>query len=493
MNGTRLTTGKLALKALEIPQRLAVVLLLALGVALFLATYRAINSVVVEQSRVQQQAITPVHDLVHDELLRPLYIAETFAGSISFLVQMDSDVLDENALLERLGKMERDLDLTFFVASERTRRQYLSDGTTLDLEEGEVAWYFEAKAQGTDFMADLGQVGDVHLYFDVAVYGDDREFLGYVGVGKRIQRFLDSFNRYKSEFGYDFVFVNATDEIMLTSLPDFLVTGAYIPTLDTLGGFSETRTVGETVDGDIIEVSGEDLLITEFRIEELGWRLLLLVPLEARQAQITSTFVSNAVSTLIILLLLAAVVFGLMMFYRRSLERTVEIDELTGLPNRALVQRRFRKFQRAGEALCVVIIDLDHFKSINDSYGHDAGDRALRAVATSLKQELREEDIVSRWGGEEFVMLLPAASIELGRAVAERARGNLEALKIDANGATVSVTASFGVAFGSAKADSLAQLLVHADKMLYEAKAKGRNQVQLYVVSDHEQSQDRTA
>ncbi|MEO1545014.1 MAG: GGDEF domain-containing protein, partial [Pseudomonadota bacterium] len=145
MNGTRLTTGKLALKALEIPQRLAVVLLLALGVALFLATYRAINSVVVEQSRVQQQAITPVHDLVHDELLRPLYIAETFAGSISFLVQMDSDVLDENALLERLGKMERDLDLTFFVASERTRRQYLSDGTTLDLEEGEVAWYFEAK------------------------------------------------------------------------------------------------------------------------------------------------------------------------------------------------------------------------------------------------------------------------------------------------------------------------------------------------------------
>ncbi|MEM6819929.1 MAG: sensor domain-containing diguanylate cyclase [Pseudomonadota bacterium] len=481
------------MKALEIPQRLAVVLLLALGVAIFFATYRAIDSVVVEQSRVQQQAITPVHDLVHDELLRPLYIAETFASAISFSVAMDSDALDEDALLERLRKMERDLNLTFFVASERTRRQYMSDGTTLDLEEGKVAWYFEAKARGTDFMADLGQVGDVHLYFDVAVYGDEREFLGYVGVGKRIQRFLDSFNRYKSEFGYDFLFVNAADEIMLTSLPDYLVTDAYIPTLDTLGGFPETSSVGGTVDGEIIEVSGDKLLITEFRIDELGWRLLLLVPLEARQAQITNTFVSNAVSTLIILLLLAAVVFGLMMLYRRSLERTVEIDELTGLPNRTLVQRRFRKFQRTGEALCVVIIDLDHFKNINDSHGHDAGDRALRAVANSLKQELREEDIVSRWGGEEFVMLLPAASIELGRAVAERARENLEALKIDADGVPVSVTASFGVAFGSAQSDSLAQLLAQADKMLYEAKAKGRNQVQLYVVGDQERDQDRTA
>ena len=149
-------------------------LLLALGTAFFYATYKAIDNIVAEQSRVQQQAISPVFTLVHDELLHPLYIAETFASSIDFTVAVDSDNLDEAALLRRLQKMEQELGLKFFVASEATRKQYFSNGTTLDLVEGEVAWYFEAKAEDKDVIADLGQVGDVHLFYDVRMQGPER-------------------------------------------------------------------------------------------------------------------------------------------------------------------------------------------------------------------------------------------------------------------------------------------------------------------------------
>ncbi|MEL6871050.1 MAG: sensor domain-containing diguanylate cyclase [Pseudomonadota bacterium] len=460
-------------------RRFAIVLLLSLGLAFIYATYTAMDNVAAEQSRVQQQAISPIYKLVRDELLRPLYIAETFASSVEFTTSMQSGELDETALLRRLQKMEEDLGLIFFVASEQTRKQYFSNGNTLNLVEGEVAWYFEAKASGKDFMADLGQVGDVHLFFDVKMYGDDREFLGYIGVGKRNERFLSTFNQYKGRFGYDLLFVNEANEIILSSIPKFVVTDAYIPTLDLVDGFPAGASTERSYDSEIVTIEQEDYLVSEFRIDELGWRLLLLVPLEARQAQITRAFIANALAAAFIVLLLAGIFLILTLLYKRSLEKKVEIDLLTGLPNRTYVQRHFNQLKLADEQLCAVMIDLDHFKAINDTYGHEAGDRVLKAAAETFRQQLRDKDIASRWGGEEFVMLIPATSIELGQMIAERSRQSIERLAIQTNESVVTITASFGVAFGSAREDSLEALIGRADDALYVAKQNGRNQVRL--------------
>lgn len=461
-------------------RRFAVVLICSLAFAFVYATYSAIHNIVAEQSRVQQQAVSPVYKLVRDELLRPLYIAETFASSIHFTTTMNSSEVDEAALVSRLQKMERDLGLIFFVASEQTRKQYFSSGRKLDLIEGEVAWYFEAKARDQDFMADLGQVGDVRLFFDVKIYGPEREFLGYVGVGKRIQEFVDTFERYKARFGYDFLFVNDADEIILSSIPNLVVTDAYIPTLDTLEGFPQSDASEISYDSEIIRVEDEKYLISEFRIEELGWRLLLLVPLEARQAQITRSFFRNALAALFIVSLLSGTFLFLMLVYKRSLEKKVEIDVLTGLPNRNFVQRGFNQLRQSGDQLCVVIIDLDRFKEINDTYGHDAGDRVLKAAANLFRDELDHDDIASRWGGEEFVMLVKATSIDSGKAIAERSRQKLEAMTIETQDSRVSITASFGVSFGSAKEETLESLVARADEALYIAKQQGRNQVRLH-------------
>ncbi len=463
-----------------INRRTAIVLILALGGAFFYATYNAIDNIVAEQSQVQQQTVSPVFELVRDELLRPFYISETFASSIDFTATLESPEFDEEILLARLAAMEQDLGLKFFIASEKTRKQYFSDGSTLDLIEGQVAWYFEAQQTENDFMADLGQVGDVHLFFDVKVYGNDGEFLGYVGVGKHIQRFINTFERYKAQYGYDFLFVNDRDEIILSSIPELVVRDAYIPTLESVEWFKGGSPVAASHDSEIIQVKEEDFLISEFGIEQLGWRLLLLVPLEARQAETTRSFIINAVTAVISMLLLAIVISYVMLLYKRSLEKKTEVDMLTGLPNRLFVQRFYDQLRRDGDTLCAVIIDLDHFKSINDTYGHDAGDRVLKAAANVFKGGLRDEDTVGRWGGEEFVMLLPATSIDRGMAIAERARQSLEDLTIELREANVSITASFGVASSPAKDKSLDDLLAEADRMLYKAKESGRNQVRVY-------------
>ena len=106
------------------------------------------------------------------------------------------------------------------------------------------------------------------------------------------------------------------------------------------------------------------------------------------------------------------------------------------------------------------------------------GDQVLKTAAESFQQGLREMDLVGRWGGEEFVMLIPAVSLDLGRTVAERARITLEALTVDATPEPLRITASFGIAFDASGTESFEDLISEADAALYEAKRRGRNRVE---------------
>jgi len=157
-------------------------------------------------------------------------------------------------------------------------------------------------------------------------------------------------------------------------------------------------------------------------------------------------------------------------------------DPLTGLSNRRLfdltAEREVARARRQRESICVLMLDVDHFKRVNDQHGHDAGDRVLRALAGTAQQMLRETDLLARFGGEEFVALLPNTALESARTVAERLRVKLGELRIP-NGqqAPIQITVSIGVAqLGHFDLDDA---LKDADRALYLAKNSGRNQVQL--------------
>lgn len=154
-------------------------------------------------------------------------------------------------------------------------------------------------------------------------------------------------------------------------------------------------------------------------------------------------------------------------------------DELTGLPNRrqmlALMDQELLRSLRHGYEFCVAIADLDHFKRVNDAHGHAAGDIALRAFAQASQGALRATDVIARWGGEEFLVLLPATAMPLALAGMERLRERVAALHIDVgDGAEVTITVSIGLT-GHRHGDTLAQTLERADRLLYQAKAEGRN------------------
>jgi diguanylate cyclase (GGDEF)-like protein len=149
-------------------------------------------------------------------------------------------------------------------------------------------------------------------------------------------------------------------------------------------------------------------------------------------------------------------------------------DGLTGLPNRRSVEAAAEDLINTGRGFAVAIGDLDHFKDLNDTYGHEAGDRALRLFARTLRINLRPDDIASRYGGEEFVLLLPNTSVEEARSALDRLRVTL-AGDIAASG-TVPFTASWGVTT-SDTADTFTEMIQAADEALYAAKRAGRNRV----------------
>jgi diguanylate cyclase (GGDEF)-like protein len=171
--------------------------------------------------------------------------------------------------------------------------------------------------------------------------------------------------------------------------------------------------------------------------------------------------------------------------YLRRIEKMAIRDALTGQYNRryffAIGSRVLKQSTRSGRPASMAILDLDHFKSVNDRFGHDAGDVVLRETAHCVMREVRETDLVARLGGEEFVILLPEANQETGRLVAERIRQAIAALSIPVEGplCTIQVTASLGLAEAQPGLDSLKTLLKRADQALYRAKQTGRNRVAL--------------
>ena len=169
------------------------------------------------------------------------------------------------------------------------------------------------------------------------------------------------------------------------------------------------------------------------------------------------------------------------------LEAIAAIDELTGIPNRrhfrAEAQRELSRLAQDGAEATVIMIDLDHFKKINDEYGHEAGDVVLRAITSPLRQSIRPRDLMGRMGGEEFVVLLSGLEINGAARVAERIRAAIEAMTIDYRGQNIRLTASFGVARwdGQGELDDLIRL---ADEALYLAKANGRNRAEIFEPSE---------
>ncbi|MBN1255802.1 MAG: GGDEF domain-containing protein [Deltaproteobacteria bacterium] len=165
----------------------------------------------------------------------------------------------------------------------------------------------------------------------------------------------------------------------------------------------------------------------------------------------------------------------------KKVQRLAITDPLTGLYNQrhfsTVAEEELRRACRYGRSLSAIMLDIDHFKRVNDTYGHTVGDHLLQEVAQSFRQELRRVDVVGRYGGDEFVVLLPENDLAAARQVAERLQKSIARRQIATPKGSAKITASLGVAALDCEETTVEQLLSRTDQALYAAKKAGRNRV----------------
>lgn len=454
-------------------------LVLAFSVAL--SAVMSLSKSVENQSLLEQQGLTPVLDLVTEEILKPLFIAETVSRASPLAWRMSEQVIDENKIINKLAKVSEEFDMNFFVASEKSLTQYNSDGTKLPLDVDKVEWYFRAKKVDQDIVGTLGNRENIHIYFDFKIHSESGEFLGFIGVSKKLETFITAFAEYKKEFGYDFVFVDQDDNVVLSSDPSIVADGKRIMRLQQLPWFKALSPEQQTGGSDhnyVVKVEGEDFLIAEADLTALNWKLFLVNSLQVRQSETAEIFVMQSVSILFLLLLILLFGQTVLTFALTEFASKHQLDPLTQLPNRAHLLSRFSKISKDRHSLSAIIIDIDNFKIINDTYGHAAGDKILFEIAGIFQSQIRGEDVVGRWGGEEFVILLPSTDLSTAYDIAERTRVAVSTQNFMFGGQTLNITASFGVAYKK-KVLKLEDIVILADDALYKAKKEGRNTVRI--------------
>ena len=196
-------------------------------------------------------------------------------------------------------------------------------------------------------------------------------------------------------------------------------------------------------------------------------------------AQYADTFyIINAIVAGIPVILAVTSVREINESQERVLTELATVDELTGLYNRRYVRRYLNKYYRGADLrerhCCVVLGDIDHFKNINDRYGHDVGDEILRVISTRLKKSFRDTDVICRWGGEEFLILLNKTKPEKAHCIVNRIRQEISRSVNTKSQICLDVTMSFGIA-STADSDDSERLIKLADENLYKAKNNGRN------------------
>jgi diguanylate cyclase (GGDEF)-like protein len=219
-------------------------------------------------------------------------------------------------------------------------------------------------------------------------------------------------------------------------------------------------------------------------ISKLLWdRETLLLDLTETCAGILVA-VTCALSYLLLLVALPPVILLQRSLMHQQLAAAARTDPKTGLLNATAWQREADaevvRAQRTSSPLALLLIDVDHFKRVNDSHGHLIGDEVLRALAAELRQQVRESDIVGRFGGEEFTVLLPRTDAADAHGIAERLRASARRMSVAAADARIQVTVSIGVALLGQHGRDLFELLAAADVALYKAKDAGRDQVHVY-------------
>jgi len=444
----------------------------------------------------QQEATIPLFSLITSEIIRPLSVS-SFIANDSFLIEIAANptAINKQQIETYLKRLSSTFNMLAFIAFEKHGFMLDSNNKLALLTSDTAEWYHRLKQQSAQQFVDIGNAQNPHIFFDIKLRSTTGEFLGFAGIGVDLDYFANKFKAYHEKFGIELFFVDAQGEIILTST-HLMKTNAHhrndnIVNINTLPWYPSyiKNSQGNNQDSNV-EVEDTDekynsVVVSNIPIPELDWHVYIVSPPANEQKEFQQQLASKLILILFIALIFYLIFHFLLTYFKSTVVKDSEIDYLTKLPNRTYINWHFLALNKQHQHASVVIADIDLFKNINDQHGHLVGDDVLIAMSKIMQRNVRELDVVGRWGGEEFIMILPDTDIDTAHSVIERLRVIIEktAFKARNHSGTFNVTVSFGIAFSEIKDAQLETILSQADSALYQAKQNGRNQVIIQPVS----------
>lgn len=468
---------------------IVVSLLLAAG---FLVT--SLTSFFVSRASVRAQiaesALPLTSDNIYSEiqrdLLRPVFISSLMATDTfvrDWVVHGEVDATRISRYLRAIQTQYK--TFTSFFVSERTRTYYHSDGVLKKVSETEPrdVWYFRVRTMKEPYEInvdpDMANKDAMTIFINYRVFDDDGKYIGATGVGLTVQAVKSLIESYQKRYNRRIYFVDKDGVIRLhgTKFPENVTS---ISQIDGLAPLAE-KIFAQPTGYFTYKSDGKSVHLNTRHISEFGWYLLVEQEEDFALKDIMRTLILNLGVCGVVIVIVLALTNVTLSSYQRTIEKLAITDKLTGVYNRRafdlLCKEALRDAARNGTDVTLVMLDIDGFKGVNDRYGHSAGDHVLVSVVRVLQGGVRASDLLCRWGGEEFLVLLKGCPMEHGVRTAEKLRQSVDGLATTVDGEEIRVTISLGVAqYRTGDTDDT--LLKRADQALYRAKAGGRNRVE---------------
>lgn len=463
-------------------------------VLVFSFTFTSLVSYNVTRTSIDSDAKTKILPLISDniyseiqkELLQPIYNSSIMAND-EFLVEWvlagEQDTEEIVRYLQRIK--ERYGYFSAFYISARTNNYYYYEGILKQIrpEDEHDIWYYNFVRSGRHYDLDVDNdeatSGTLTIFINHRLEDNQGNFLGVTGVGLKMSEVGETLESYRKRFGHLIYLIDSEGLIQIHPDQD-LVENTNIRELEGLQDIGDNILRNDDVTHyyEFRTKNGEQTLSARY-LPDLDWYLIVEQDqTQALEAARLGLFGNIGIGVIVTILVIGLVVI-VVNLYISKLEETANRDELTGLYNRRkmdeILSREIAFSKRYGEPLSLMMMDIDYFKSVNDSYGHHAGDHYLVEFAKVLREEVRLVDYVGRWGGEEFIILLPKTNVEQAKGLAERLRYAVEVMQIESGRGLISRTVSIGIASAQSGKMDVDEIIRHADEAMYRAKQQSGN------------------
>lgn len=445
---------------------------------------------VIRQAIIGQElplASSNIYVELQKDLVQPVLISSTMAHDTflrDWVLQGERNVSEMSRYLQEV-KTRYGAFSSFFV-SERSANYYTGGGILKQVSPAEPrdAWYYRVRELKTDYEInvdpDMANQDAMTVFINYRVFDFAGRYLGAIGIGLTMEALYQRIKDYQQRYRRTIYFVDHKGQAVLFGQND----QPAAPDLRARPGLRDLidRILIEKNGGYQYQAKGANYLLNVHYIPELNWYLFVEKDEAEALVEVRKTLYVN----LGICLLITGLVVMLMTLslgrYQRRIEEMASTDKLTGLFNRQayaiLMNRLLAEHARQPRPVSLLLLDLDHFKLINDRDGHAMGDQVLRRVASELRQVLRKSDIAVRWGGEEFLVVLNHCALDAARQIAEKIRQGIARMGLEVAGQAVGLSVSIGVSEFSGH-ETPDQAISRADAALYRAKQGGRDRVEV--------------